>query len=149
MKHVYSFVLLCFSTLSLIAQVQNPVNWKAEYKKSSSTQGEIIITANIDMGWHTYSQRPTDAGPIPTSFTFTPSKSFTLIGKPEETEAHEEFVPAFEAKIFVFKEKAVFKQKVDVIDQTGALAQVKVEYMTCNDMMCLPPKTVELTVKIQ
>src|SRR6185436_9588093 len=97
------------------AQSKNPLSWQASYVPASATEGEIVITAKIETGWHTYSQRATDAGPIPTSFTFTPSKQYQLVGKTEESEAHEEFVPAFEAKIFVFKDKAEFRQKVKII----------------------------------
>ncbi len=147
MKH---FLFLAGVLISVIAcsQTQNPVKWQATYKSTSATEGEVIITADIEKGWHTYSQRPTDAGPIPTSFKFTPSKDYELAGKTEEGNAHEEYVKAFEAKIFVFNGKAEFKQKVKV-KKKGAAISVKVEYMSCNDMMCLPPKTVDLSVKAQ
>src|SRR6478609_8481957 len=92
------------------SQQKDPVKWMASYKPLTATEGVIIINATIDEGWHTYSQRPTDAGPIPTSFQFEPSAQ--LIGKTEESDAHEEFVPAFDAKIFVFSKKAEFQQKV-------------------------------------
>ena len=139
------FTLLLFSGFS---QTQNPVKWSAVYKSISATEGEVIITAVLDKGWHTYSQRPTDAGPIPTSFKFTASKDFELEGKTEEGNAHEEYVKAFEAKIFVFNGRAEFKQKIKV-KKKGASIAVKVDYMCCNDAMCLPPKTVDLTVKAQ
>jgi hypothetical protein len=128
-------------------QSQDPVNWSASYKPGTSTEGEVVITASIQKGWHTYSQRPTDAGPIPTSFTFTPSKDYTPIGNTVESDAHEEFVPAFDAKIFVFTDKADFAQKIKLNGKPGFPVTLKVEYMSCNDKMCLPPKTVTLTVK--
>ncbi len=139
------FTLFLFSGFS---QQQNPVKWSAVFKSISATEGEIIITAILDNGWHTYSQRPTDAGPIPTSFKFTASKDYDLVGKTEEGNAHEEYVKAFEAKIFVFNGKAEFKQKVTV-KKKGAAISFKVDYMCCNDAMCLPPKTADLTVKAQ
>ena len=124
------------------------MKWNAVYKSISDSEGEIIITAEIEKNWHTYSQRPTDAGPIPTSFKFTESKDFETEGKTEESNAHEEFVKAFDAKIFVFTTKAEFKQKIKV-KKKGANVSFKVEFMSCNDIMCLPPKTVDLTVKAQ
>lgn len=139
---------LFFFTLTK-AQAPNPINWTATYKSISATEGEIIITGTLEKGWHTYSQRPTDAGPIPTSFTFTPSKFYKPEGKTTESNAHEEFVKAFDAKIFVFNEKAEFRQKIKLTGKGGFTVAVKVDYMCCNDMMCLPPKTVELQVKVQ
>jgi DsbC/DsbD-like thiol-disulfide interchange protein len=148
MKNFILSSLLLFLFSGATSQTQNPVKWQAAYKAISATEGEIVITAEIEKGWHTYSQRPTDAGPIPTSFKFAPSKDYDLVGKTEESNAHEEYVKAFEAKIFVFNGKAEFKQKVKV-KKKGAVITLKVEYMCCNDMMCLPPKTFDLTVKAQ
>jgi len=146
MKNILLLFLSFFIISTAKAQSPNPVKWTAVYKSISATEGEIIITAVLDKGWHTYSQRPTDAGPIPTSFSFTPSKDYSIVGKTEEGNAHEEFVKAFEAKVFVFNDKAEFKQKVKIIKKGAAIA-FKVDYMCCNDMMCLPPKTIELSVK--
>ena len=146
MKKLIGLFLAAFAfNFSIAQQTQNPVTWSAVYKSTGDSEGEIIVTAAIQKGWHTYSQRPTDAGPIPTSLSFVPGK-YELIGKTEETDAHEEYVPAFEAKIVVFTGKAEFRQKVK-LRAKGQTISLKVEYMSCNDMMCLPPKTIDLSVK--
>jgi DsbC/DsbD-like thiol-disulfide interchange protein len=143
-----NFILSLFAifVVSQAAAQQNPVKWSATYKSLSAGEGEVIITADIEKGWHTYSQRPAPDGPIPTSFSFTPSKDYSLDGKTEESNPHEEYVKAFEAKMYVFNGKAEFKQKVK-LNKKGISIPFKVEYMSCNDMMCLPPKTIELSVK--
>ena len=147
MKTFLSTILFFLAT-TFYAQ-HDPVNWTARFVPGATSEGEIVISANIEKGWHTYSQRPTDAGPIPTSFSFTPSADFQLIGETKESDAHEEFVQAFEARIFVFTDKAEFRQKVKMKSKKPASIVFKVEYMCCNDLMCLPPKTKELTVKVQ
>ena len=139
-----------FILCSLISNAQEtPVKWITNYQASNANEGEIVITANIDKNWHIYSQRPTDAGPISTSFSFTPSKQYTLVGKTEELNAHEEFDKAFDAKIFVFNDKAEFRQKIKLTGKAGFVIPFKVEFMSCNDKMCLPPKTIDLSVKTQ
>ncbi|MBA3662699.1 MAG: sugar transporter [Bacteroidetes bacterium] len=148
MKQLLILLFAAFCFTGYTAQTADPVKWHATYKSVSKTEGEIIISATIDKGWHTYSQRETDAGPIPTSFKFTPSKLYSLVGKTTESNAHEEYVKAFEAKIFVFHDKAEFIQKVKLTGK-ASLITFKVEYMCCNDMMCLPPKILELSVKTQ
>jgi hypothetical protein len=137
-----------FLQSGLKAQTQNPVKWQAAYKAINATEGEFIITAEIDPQWHTYSQRKTDAGPIPTSFQFVANKNYYVNGNTEETGAHEEFVKAFDAKIFVFTGKAEFKQKIKRNNKTPFSVSIKVEFMCCNDVMCLPPKTETLTVNV-
>src|SRR3954469_18295436 len=117
MKQITALLFCFFLSLNSFAQTHNPVTWQASYKPITATEGEIIISAKIDKAWHTYSQRASTDGPIPTSFTFTPSKKYDLAGKTEESDAHEEFVKAFEANIFVFTDNAEFKQKIKLKDK--------------------------------
>jgi DsbC/DsbD-like thiol-disulfide interchange protein len=149
MKKLFFLVPIFFFVSALSSQQQNPVSWQAQFKAVTATEGEIILTASIQKGWHIYSQRPTEAGPIPTSFTLSPSQNFKLIDKPTEEGSQEEFDKAFEAKIYSFNEKATLKQKIKLTGKPGFTVNIKVEYMSCNDMMCLPPKTSDLTVKVQ
>lgn len=149
MKKIVALCFAVFAVVNLHSQAQNPVTWMTAYKSISATEGVIIITAHIEKNWHTYSQRPTTDGPIPTSFNFPLSKQFQLVGKTEESEAHEEYQEAFGAKVFLFSNKAEFKQKIKILGKSGFPISFKVEYMSCDDKMCLPPKTVDLTVKVQ
>lgn len=148
MKNLFLF-LLSIVTLGGFAQTPlKPVTWNATYVSTSATEGEIHFTATIDKKWHIYSQRPTDVGPIPTSFTVTPNADFELVGKVEEGEAHEEFVAAFDAKVFVFSEKATFKQKIKLKNQKGTTIKATLEFMTCNDVQCLPPTILDFFVSV-
>ncbi|MDP3567523.1 protein-disulfide reductase DsbD domain-containing protein [Sediminibacterium sp.] len=148
MKKIFAITICLFYFLGVNAQDQNPITWVASYKSISATEGEIIITPKIEKGWHTYSQKVTADGPVPTSFKFTESKQYALVGKTEENNVHEEFDKAFDAKIFVVTDKSGFKQKIKV-SKPGLTVAIKIEFMCCNDMMCLPPKTIDLTVKTQ
>lgn len=148
MKYI---ILLVFSFLAFTSFSQNalkPVTWNVSYVEKTATEGEIIFKAVIEKKWHIYSQRPTDVGPIPTSFTITPNANFELLGKTEEMEAHEEYVAAFEAKVFVFSGEAVFKQKVKRKNLKSFSINTSLEFMTCNDIQCLPPSTLNFTVVV-
>lgn len=149
MKTAYCVLFLSLLVRFSCAQAQDPVTWSATYHRIGDKEGEIVIAGALQKGWHTYSMRPTDAGPIPTSFTLSPSKDYSLAGKPAESGATEEFDKAFDAKLFVFHEKAELRQKIRLKGTAAFSLTVKVEYMSCNDMMCLPPKTATLQVKVQ
>lgn len=149
MKNLILSFLLVISGVIVSQNQLNPVSWKAVYADKGNNEGEIVITAAIQDKWHTYSQRATDAGPIPTSFTITPNDvNYTTIGKVEEQDAHEEYVKAFEAKVFVFEHEAVFKQKIKRKNPKAFSVTLSVEFMSCNDVQCLPPKTIDLNVQI-
>lgn len=146
-----SFFISLMLLLNLAAFSQNqltPVSWTLSYVDLPNNEGELVFKAKIDPKWHIYSQRPTDAGPIPTSFSITPAPGIELLGKVQETDAHEEYVAAFEAKVFIFEKEAVFKQKIKRKSAAGNKVSATVEYMTCNDRQCLPPKTVDLSAEI-
>ncbi|MES2679196.1 MAG: protein-disulfide reductase DsbD domain-containing protein [Bacteroidota bacterium] len=148
MKKIITLFLCLFGFFAANAQ-ENPVTWSATYKAISATEGEIIINAKIDKNWHIYSQTASSAGPVPTSFNFEPVKNFKLLGTPTEIGAHEIFDKTFDAQISSFSDKAEFRQKIKITGKPGFMIPFTVEYMSCNDMMCLPPKTVNLNVKTQ
>ncbi len=146
MKKLLSILFSIFALTAISQNTLKPVTWNAIYVPISSSEGEIHFMATIEKKWHIYSQRPTDVGPIPTSFSLTPSSEFELIGKVEEGEAHEEYVAAFDAKVFVFSDKAVFKQKVKLKNQKSFAIKASLEFMTCNDIQCLPPTILSFDV---
>lgn len=130
-------------------QTLNPVSWEAKYTELTNNEGEITIKAMIDKGWHTYSQNiPADAGPVPTSLSFSPGTNFELTGKPVEEGVKEEFDKTFEMKIASFENKATIKQKLKRKNMQSFETVIKIEYMVCNDKQCLPPKTIELKMNI-
>lgn len=148
MRHLFLSLFLVLS-LVVFSQAQlSPVSWSVSYADLPNNEGELTFKAKIDPKWHIYSQRPTDAGPIPTSFSITPNAGFELIGKVQEADAHEEFVAAFDAKVFIFEKEALFKQKIKRKSTAGSTISASVEYMTCNDRQCLPPKTVDLSTTV-
>ena len=65
------FILLSIIGLMFTAvQAQNPVSWTFSAKKIDDKTYEVHMTANIQSGWHLYSQnQPDDAIAIPTGFT--------------------------------------------------------------------------------
>lgn len=148
MKHLFVFVFFFLTLFSIAQNALKPVVWMISYVEKSATEGEIVFKATIEKKWHIYSQRPTDVGPIPSSFTVTPNANFELVGKVEEGNAHEEFVAAFDAKVFVFSGEAVFKQKVKRKSAKAFSVNTSLEFMTCNDVQCLPPSTLNFVVSV-
>lgn len=140
---------MLFSFLNGKSQTINAIKWTANYKASSATEGEITISAAIDKGWHTYSQQLNNAVPLPTLFSFKESKNYQLLGKTEERYAQEEFDAALNERLLVFIHKAEFKQKVLLKTKGAQTIAFKVEYICCDNSMCLPPTTIDLSVNIQ
>lgn len=141
-------LLLILLTLGAKAQIENPVKWSYSFEKLSENEANILIKANIDKGWHLYSQFIEDGGPIPTSFKFTPKADFTLIGKVSESpKAVSAYDPNFGMQISWHQTQVTFTQKVKLKNPKTTISGV-LEFMVCNDQKCLPPTEEEFSVSI-
>ncbi len=144
------FVVIFLSVFSFLAkaEIYTPVMWSFECNKLSGDEAEIVLTANIDEGWHLYSQHMDEGGPVATSFTFTPSADYKLKGDVEEmSKAIKAFDPNFQMDIVYFSHVAVFKQKVTLLNKNASI-KGSVNFMVCNDEQCLPPDDKDFTVSI-
>jgi len=148
MKKLLLIIAVMFAGRSAFAQIESRVNWAYAAKKVSATEAVVYLKATIDEGWHIYSLNVKDGGPIKTSFKFTPSKEFTLVGKTTEpANAVTKFEKTFGMNVSYFEDAVIFSQKIKL---KGKKASVKgtLEYMTCNDQKCLPPETVAFAVNV-
>lgn len=148
-KIITAGFLLLFSNL-LFAQIQNPVEWTATSKKINDKTYEIRLTANINKGWHIYSQTTPEGGPVPTSITFTKNPLLTIEGKTKEVgklEKHNE--PLFGVDVKQFSNNVDFVQVVKLKAPVKTSVDVAVEFMVCNDKQCLPPSTRKFSVALK
>jgi thiol:disulfide interchange protein len=141
-----SFLFL-FS-ISLSAQIYDPVKWEFGYEAKGSNTYELIFTAIIDDNSHIYSMDIPSGGPIPTSFIFDTIPGLTLVEKPYEvTKPEEIFDKAFGLKIKTFTKRAEFRQKI-TSNTSDFIVTGLVNYMSCDNTRCSPPKDVEFSIKI-
>lgn len=141
----FCWLLLAFMCLPVLAQMQDPIKFKTEWKKVSDTEAEIIFNASIEKGWHLYSTELGDGGPISTSFNVDKIEGAEIIGKltPQGTEI-DKMDPIFQMKVRYFEGTAKFIQKVKLTDSKYTIAGY-LEYGACNDENCLPPTSVDFS----
>ena len=134
----------------MFAQIQNPVDWTATSKKISDKVYEIHLTANLDKGWHIYSQSTPDGGPLATSVSFSRNPLLTLEGTAKEAGKLEQKHEAlFGVDVKQYSDKVEFVQTVRRKGKTKTAINGTVEFMTCNDRECLPPVTKKFSVVLQ
>ena len=145
-------VLLAFViTTSLIASAQlSPVTWSFSAVKVSDKTYEIHMKATIQDRWHLYSQsQPDDAVAMPTTFSFNANPLVEKDGKVKEV-----------GKMEVMKDATLgisahqYASTVDFVQKVKLKGKVKtnftgyVEYQTCDDKKCLPPKKANFSIAI-
>ncbi len=132
-------------TISLAGQAQilKPAKWSTSTSLSTVKAGEtieLIFSASIDNNWYLYSSEfNCEDGPIKTSFTFVPDKSYQKIGEIRAINPMDKHDKIFECDVKIFKGRGEFRQKVKILS-----APVKIsgsyEYQVCTELtgQCVP-----------
>ncbi|MFM2139627.1 MAG: hypothetical protein RJA57_1934 [Bacteroidota bacterium] len=109
------------------------------------------MTATIQDRWHLYSQtQPEDAIAIPTNFTFRSNPLLTLDGKVSESGKLEKYHDkTLDVSANQYSKIVTFTQKLKLKGNAKTSLTGSVEYQTCDDEKCLPPKTVNFTVALK
>lgn len=144
-------VALLAVTLTLVtfAQVKDPVQWKFSSKKINATTYEVRLSAKVDDGWHLYSQTTPDGGPVPTAISFTKNPLVTPTGETKEVgKLEKHFEELFGVEVKQFNDKVDFVQIVTVKPGVKTSVTGSIEFMTCNDHECLPPKKQAFSVTL-
>lgn len=150
MKNFYLSFLFLLITFVSNAQIADPIKWAYSSKKIADKTYEIHLTATVQNTWHLYSQlQPEDAINQPTEIIFKKNPLISCSGKIKEI-----------GKMKLFKDEKLkisanqYADRVDFVQIIKLKANVKtniigsVEYQTCNDKKCLPPKKIDFTVAI-
>lgn len=148
MKSVLFFFFLSLG-LMVNAQEMKPVTWSGSIC-ADCDQSAILLHADIEEGWHLYSQNlPSDEGPVPTSFSTEVLKGdVQLSNDVSEGEAHKAYDQNFMMDVFYFGENADFEIPYQKNDEEAAVVEITVTFMVCNDEMCLPPKDEKIQVTL-
>lgn len=122
---------------SINAQIVQPIKWKIESEQKSDNQYNINFKADIDTGWHIFSQYlPEGNYSIPTSFNFELT-DIELVDTVKELskvtivkDETEDFM------VHYFTNNAIFSQTINVI---GPNPQIKglIDYQACNEGQCV------------
>ena len=139
MKRFLSLFLFAGLAWASMAQIMDPVKWSFQVKDLNGSESELIFTAQLDEGWHLYSQHTDPMGPIGISFEFTPSKDYALKGKVSEPKPHEEFDKDFNCTVRSFSGRVVFRQKIERLSQKDFKVKGTYSYQLCNNGSFIAP----------
>ena len=149
MRKLLVVALLFFTSVSF-AQQLSPVSWAFSSKKVSDNVYEVQLIATIQSGWHLYSQQqPDDAIAQPTSFNFSKNPLVNLEGNVKEIGKLEKYKDKkLDISANQYSEKVTFVQKVKLKGKVKTKVSGKLEFQTCDDKKCLPPKTVNFSIAL-
>lgn len=150
MRKTFLFTLIIsLFVIAAQAQILNPVSWTFDYKKIADNTYELYFDAEIEDGWHLYSTRENDGGPIATSINYASSDGFQLKGELITTpDPLKVFDKTFNMELEYLGDKARFIQKIEVTDPTLTKIEGYVEFMSCDDESCTPPTEADFVFSI-
>jgi thiol:disulfide interchange protein DsbD len=123
------------------------VTWTYSSKKTADKTFEIYITASIAGNFHLYALKAGVEGPVPTTISFNPNPLLIMNGSlTEKGKRITKFESAWDGNVNFFEKNVTFVQKVKAKTTAKTNVNGKIEFMVCNDDMCLPPS--EITFKI-
>jgi DsbC/DsbD-like thiol-disulfide interchange protein len=148
MKKLLVLVTVLMITAGAYAQIEAPVKWAYAAKRTSATEAVVFLKATIQPGWHIYSLHVKEGGPIKTSFTFAPSKDFSLIGKTIEPTPLKKYESSFKMNVTYFEKEVVFQQKIKLKSANATVVKGTLEYEVCNNLKCLPPEEISFNIPV-
>ena len=144
---LFLFSLLLINSSAL--HTEEVASWKVVPSKTTLKAGEafsIKITVAITKGWHIYSATPMEEGPVATSFEINEESNIVFSGKVKQPKPITKYDDAFGINTEYFENKVTFTQpgKIKAGTKPGQYtAEFAITFMSCNDRMCLPPKTIK------
>ncbi|MCX4292557.1 MAG: thioredoxin family protein [Prevotella sp.] len=139
---VFLFFLASVLTVSVFAQMADPVHFTASMKMLGGDEAEIVFSAKIDKGWHLYSTDLGSDGPTQATFNVNKMSGVEPVGKlrPVGKEIAQ-FDEMFGMKLRFFENSGSFVQKIKFTKAEYTI-DCYLEYGACNDEMCMPPSQV-------
>ncbi len=146
--------LICAAVLAATAWAAppDPVTWKLAPPAKPVKAGAVfqaILTASIEPGWHLYSLKPMADGPIPTRIWVAEGQPFQLAGPVGAEEPLTVQDSALGMEVEMYEGRVAFTLPLQAAGSAGARKLVvNAAYQSCNNKLCLPPKTVKVELPL-
>ena len=140
---------LCFAPTSAFAQTNVLLMPKPEpVAAKAGTTVEVKLPLQLREGYHTNTNMPPDPYLIPLRLTWDSGAISAEVVYPKP-ELHKVEFSAAPLPVFSGRFELLTRFKVPDSAQPGLVNITgKLRYQACNDRMCLPPKTIDITLPV-
>ncbi len=147
-RSFWQYVLIFLIPMTGSAQGVAPVRWDFKVLSTDPLATSISLRAILSPGWRLYSQFNSAEGPTPAKITFTSSDRYRLEGSTEEDGTMVTvYSEDYEMDVRWYEGQVVFHQEIK-LETNDAMVKGNIEYMICNDQVCIPERqSFCLTVK--
>jgi hypothetical protein len=156
---VVSGVALGMTLYNMSVVAQGPiqsVQWSGSVKPGTPIrQGSkvtIELSGEIQDGWHVYGLSQAPDGPIPLRVTLDGNEVIKSAGAVSGTAPVKKYDPSLNVETESYSGSLALHLPAQVNDHPSPGKQVisvAIRFQACNDRVCLPPRTVHLSVPIE
>ena len=148
-------ILAALAALTLCAAAPDPVAWKVQEAPAKPVKAgarfTVRVAAQIQPGWHIYGLKPAADGPIPTRIWVEQGQAAQAAAPVTGTEPQTTQDASFNMEVQLYEGEASFSLPLRLAASAAPGTQkivVNASYQSCDNKLCLPPKTVKLEVPV-
>ncbi len=135
----FSILVLLLIFKTGFSQVEDPVKFNISSAKIDETHVNLVFKADIEEGWHLYSQYMDFGGPMPLYFEFNTLDTYQIIDSVVESPIPDtEYDDVFEMEVKFFHGEAVFTQQIELLSSEPFVIEGFIDGQACIDGMCVP-----------
>ena len=144
-----ALIISCLFAVSSFAQVVEPASVDLKTERVSDNEILMTFTVTVEKGWHIYSQKSPEGGPLSTWFGFEPNKNIRFFDAEvveedgynrvfvTEPAPHKEYDKTFKVEVWSYADEVVFTQRVELLNDTIINIVGLLDYQLCNESKCV------------
>jgi DsbC/DsbD-like thiol-disulfide interchange protein len=148
--------LICaaLAAATLMAAPPDPVAWTVQAAPAKPVKAgarfTVKLAAKIQDGWHMYGLKPVADGPIPTRIWMAEDQPARLAAPVEAAPPETIEDPSFGMEVELYEGEAEFTLplRMSAAPPGARRIAINASYQSCNNKICLPPKTVKIEVPV-
>jgi DsbC/DsbD-like thiol-disulfide interchange protein len=112
----------------------------------------VALSAEIQDGWHVYGLGQLPGGPTPLRVTIDENEIVQATGNVTGSAPQKKHDPSFDLETQLYTHSFALQVPTEVKPHTAngkQLIPVNVHFQACSERICLPPRTVHLSVPIE
>lgn len=143
-------VVATYTAKGLPAQENDPLSWTFTAEKLSDNQYRLNMHGYLEDGWTIYGiETDPEAGPTPTTFAIDPVEGVSPVGVLSEKSKtlKTAFDAVWDAEVpKINGGEVIYSQVVNITGQPKVSGYV--EYQSCDDEMCFPPREIPFVLDL-
>lgn len=151
MKRGLILLVSILSVLLACAQMVDPIQWNAKVSVDDDQHaGKVVLSANVESGWHLYALSLPEGGPNPTIIKFETTPGIKLNGELQPSASATVAVDMiFHLELGWWDKDVTFTQNFDVVEPGDNKINVSISYQACNGSSCIAPSSTDFQLAVR